>query len=340
MPRIRTIKPEIASDVKLASLSIAARYTFVLLISQADDEGLIAGAHRQLLGALYPHDDTVTPAQLLAWVEELVTVGLLRWRTTRDGAPVVEIANWNKHQRVDNKGRSQLTTVLVPLAEDAETFAESRGESPRTAEARGYDRGPRTLDHGPPTEDREAPAIVAQAEPLKPRKADSVSDFLDQHDFGPFRGSVEGLIRPARNALAVTQTFAMHLSGEMGYEPATARELGAACQQYLANGEPFKPAFFAGFIRRAKRGVTRIDNRRRNNVEERRIVDEQAAVKQSDAEQKSADEFLDRWKSEHSDQYAEFQRRAEAAVPSKITLGREVIVRSQILRFIREATAA
>ena len=141
MPRIRTLKPELASDVKLARVSRDARYTFVLLITQADDEGLVAAAHRQLLGSLYPHDDDVTVPMLLAWVEELDTIGAVRWRSTTDGAPVLELVNWSKHQRVDNKGKSHLAANLEP-------FAESRGGSRRAAEVRRLDLGPRTLDLG------------------------------------------------------------------------------------------------------------------------------------------------------------------------------------------------
>jgi hypothetical protein len=142
VPRIRTIKPELPQDVKLASVSRDARYTFVLLITQADDEGLIPGAHRQLLGLLYPHDEDVTTAQLLIWVEELVSMGAVRWRSTVDGAPILELANWAKHQRVDNKGRSQLSGFLVPLAE-------SRREPPRTAATRGISPlGSRTKEVG------------------------------------------------------------------------------------------------------------------------------------------------------------------------------------------------
>lgn len=142
MARIRTVKPEMPQDVKLASCSRDARYTFVLLITQADDEGLIPGAPRQLLGLLYPHDEDVASSLLIEWVEELVGIGAVRWRATLDGAPVLELSNWSKHQRVDNKGRSQLAGFLAPLAE-------VRGDSPPLAEVRGLDLGPRTKDQGP-----------------------------------------------------------------------------------------------------------------------------------------------------------------------------------------------
>jgi len=155
MPRIRSLKPEMASDVKLASVSIQARYTFVLMITQADDIGLLAGSHRQLLGTLYPVDDAVTIAALLGWIEELVAIGLVRWRATRDGVPVLQITKWGKHQRIDNAGRSQLGALLAESPADPPTLAEVRGESPQVAEDRGISPlGPRTKDLGPRTEDQ------------------------------------------------------------------------------------------------------------------------------------------------------------------------------------------
>lgn len=142
MARIRSLKPELADDAKLAGVSIEARYTFVLLISKADDDGLIPGAHRQLLGLLYPHNEDVTVARLLEWLEELVAIGVVRWRVTRDRVPVVELVNWSKHQRIDNKGRNTLRGMLLDAADaaapdgDSPNLAESRGESPRLAESR------------------------------------------------------------------------------------------------------------------------------------------------------------------------------------------------------------
>lgn len=154
MPRIRSLKPEIASDAKLARVSRDARYTFVLMITQADDHGLLAGAHRQLLGALYPLDDDVTVGLLLGWIEELVGIGLVRWRETRDHVPIVELVNWSKHQRISNAGRSQLGALI------AESPVEPRGNSPNLAANRGEPPlGPRTLDLGPPITDQMSAAV-------------------------------------------------------------------------------------------------------------------------------------------------------------------------------------
>jgi hypothetical protein len=76
MARIRTIKPELPSDPSLAKCSREARLAFTYLITQSDDYGFIPAAPRQLVGALFPHDDDLTPADLGRWINELVAAGL------------------------------------------------------------------------------------------------------------------------------------------------------------------------------------------------------------------------------------------------------------------------
>lgn len=146
MPRIRTIKPEMAADRKFATVSREARYTFVLLITQADDDGLILGSARQLLGQLYPHDDEVDLARLSRELRELLGIGLIRWRETVDGAPVVEICNWAKHQRIDHRGKSLVLPTLAPFSRDSR---EDLATSSRDSRAPTLDLGPTTSDQGP-----------------------------------------------------------------------------------------------------------------------------------------------------------------------------------------------
>lgn len=136
MPRIRSVKPELASDRKLATASRDARYTFVLLISQADDDGLLRAEPRQLLGALYPFDRDVSGPKLEAWLEELRSLALIRWRRTQDGVRVIEIINWSKHQVIKNRSKPFLAKQL---ADFEETDAGHSGEP--TEEERSPDGG-------------------------------------------------------------------------------------------------------------------------------------------------------------------------------------------------------
>ena len=131
MARIRSIKPEFPADEKLATVSRDARLTFVLLMTQADDEGLILASPRQLLGLLYPFDDTVTPQMLRGWIDELVAAAeRVRWRKTTGGAPVLELPNWKKHQKIDKPTPSKIRPLLAPLAGDSTNPPREGSEAP------------------------------------------------------------------------------------------------------------------------------------------------------------------------------------------------------------------
>jgi hypothetical protein len=119
MPRIRSIKPDIASDAKLAKLPADVRWTFILCISQADDYGLLVGSPRALAGVLYPATETIEGKTLAKWIDQLVAHGLLRRLVSQDGLPVLHIANWTRHQRIEKPSASALSRSL-----DAVTFAD------------------------------------------------------------------------------------------------------------------------------------------------------------------------------------------------------------------------
>lgn len=155
MARIRTIKPEFATDEKLAKVSRDARLTFVLCITQADDDGLLPGNHRQLLAALYPLDDSVTFVKLSAWLEELIALGRLRWRETRDGSPILEIVHWSDHQKVDHKGKSLILPQLKPLGEESANVSRESRED--VANVSRSDLGPTTYDLRPTTYEQRRP---------------------------------------------------------------------------------------------------------------------------------------------------------------------------------------
>lgn len=115
MARIRSIKPEMPSDKKLARLSFAAQLTFVYLITQVDDDGLVYGEPRQLLGVLFPHNQDVTPGRLEGWLNELRGIDAIAFRHTQDGSRVVELTKWLKHQRVKNPSPSKISPLLVKI---------------------------------------------------------------------------------------------------------------------------------------------------------------------------------------------------------------------------------
>lgn len=107
MARIRSIKPEIASDAKLARLSRGTRYHFVLLWTVSDDAGYFRASPRQLLGQLYPHDSDMGEAKVNEMTAELADAGFVVITQTDDG-PIGYVVNWSKHQKIDRPSRSHL----------------------------------------------------------------------------------------------------------------------------------------------------------------------------------------------------------------------------------------
>ncbi len=107
MPRIRSLKPEVARDAKLAKVSRESRYTFLLLLTQADDAGYFIATPRTLLGALYPHDPDVTERTLTKELDSLLALGLLRCFDSEDGV-IGQIAKFTNHQKIDHPSTSHL----------------------------------------------------------------------------------------------------------------------------------------------------------------------------------------------------------------------------------------
>lgn len=119
MARIRSIKPDIASDAKLAALGSDVFRTFILCISQADDYGLLVGSPRALAGVLYPATESVDGKRMSRWVDTLVVAGMMERLVSQDGLPVLRLTNWSRHQRIEKPSMSALSRSL-----DADTFAQ------------------------------------------------------------------------------------------------------------------------------------------------------------------------------------------------------------------------
>lgn len=113
------MKPEMPRDATLARVSRETRYTFVLLWTVADDDGLFVATPRALLGALYPHDPDISEATLTRELDRLREIGRLRAFDTPDGI-VGEIVNFGKHQKLDHRSKPYLANLS---RNPRETFA-------------------------------------------------------------------------------------------------------------------------------------------------------------------------------------------------------------------------
>jgi hypothetical protein len=108
--RIRTIKPEIMTDEKLAPLSDSTRLLAKGLIVYADDHGR-GKAHAGLLAVqVWPYGD---PHEGLRKVEtglrELEAIEFCRVYTVK-GQRYYALRNWTKHQRVQHPGAPRVPT--------------------------------------------------------------------------------------------------------------------------------------------------------------------------------------------------------------------------------------
>jgi hypothetical protein len=156
MPRIRTIKPEFWNDEKLSELAPIDRLVFLGLIGMADDFGRVHHNMKVIDAFIFPNtDDSVRES-----LANLSRIGRVRVGNASSGMPILEIVNWEKHQRVD---KPQDRSALPPIATSRgktpekpeekpirESFANHSGtvrESFRTIPTT-YDQGPTTRDLG------------------------------------------------------------------------------------------------------------------------------------------------------------------------------------------------
>lgn len=167
MARIRTIKPEILEDEKVAALSDAGFRLFVAMIVLADDHGNLRADARWLEGQIWwARRDPPRVAEILREVSGADMIELYEVR----GQQYAAIRGWQKHQRIDNAGKPR-----VPLpSEGSPISAEIRGEIPRNA------AGPR-----PPTttteEDRQAPPDPASLDLFKSQVDASAPEHNANH---------------------------------------------------------------------------------------------------------------------------------------------------------------
>lgn len=124
--RIRTVKPDFWESEKLGQRSLLARFTFMGLISLADDHGRGRAGAMFLFGRLHPYSRDVRPEDLGKALKELESV-----RGGKSGRPLVVfyevdgchyylLPGWHDHQRIDSPQLSQ-----IPVPADLEWACEN-----------------------------------------------------------------------------------------------------------------------------------------------------------------------------------------------------------------------
>ncbi len=150
--RIRSIKPELIEDEKIANLSDAAWRLFVSTWLIADDYGNARAGDRFLASQVW--QDTGQTKKAKNALVELVTAGRIHVYEV-EGERYLSVPRWSRHQRVDNAGKPRVPGPPADVLESSRRFAETRGESPLGSGL--------TTDPRPPTDDPRTP--TARTEP-------------------------------------------------------------------------------------------------------------------------------------------------------------------------------
>lgn len=225
MARIRTVKPEFWSDEKLAPLPAIDRLVFLGLIGMADDCGRVLDNVKVIDAFIFPNTSETSRDALAT----LSRIGRVRRGKSLNGQSVLQIVNWERHQKVDKPNlRSALPEIVDSQADTdiRDGFAtDSRGIRDALA--------PRpTTNDLRPTTDEDDQGVVGR--------------FPEE-----YRPDVQGILRAAHNPGALRAELAAMLDGMPGHHHATPECLGRAIRDLAMNGAPVTARSLAGFARRA-----------------------------------------------------------------------------------------
>lgn len=123
--RIRSIKPEFFTDPKLARVSVEARFLFIGVWTEADDEGKLLDSAKLLAGSLFPHDKKITERVVEVWLKELEKLGVI-CRYAVESVAYILVTNWH-HQKIAHPTRSRIPN---PSGEIPEVLTNNSGEPP------------------------------------------------------------------------------------------------------------------------------------------------------------------------------------------------------------------
>jgi len=135
MRRIRTIKPELPESESIGRLSRDARLVFILLFTQADDEGRLRGVPKLIASQIFPYDEDAA-GFMEGWLTEIEREGLIV-RYVFGGANFIFITGWKKHQKIDKPSASKFPAPDDRSARSRRDFAEC---SPKPREPSATDQ--------------------------------------------------------------------------------------------------------------------------------------------------------------------------------------------------------
>lgn len=116
--RIRTVKPEFWTNIRMAKQKAETRLLAIALLNWADDEGYFLACPMLIRGALFPYENNQESiVQGLIYLEE---IGYLKTCVGNNDTMLGHIVSFKNHQKISHANNS----TLKPLWNDAPKFTE------------------------------------------------------------------------------------------------------------------------------------------------------------------------------------------------------------------------
>lgn len=126
MARIRSVKPSLFGSYTLQGVGVEARYLFVGLFCEADDDGRMIDSPKRIAGAIFPHDEKVTESRVNRWLDDLQAIKCV-YRYQVDKGRYLLLPKWSEHQKISHPLAS---TLPKPDADALAAFLNGSGVIP------------------------------------------------------------------------------------------------------------------------------------------------------------------------------------------------------------------
>jgi hypothetical protein len=147
MARIRTVKPRLFTSATLARVSIPARFLFVGLLTEADDEGRLLDSPKKIAGDLFPHDEHVSPKKVAGWLDELEGAGCVT-RYSADQVSYLYLPHFADHQRISHPTPSILPNPSGDIPESLRPEVEQGTGNREVEEEQGKSKAGEPVTNG------------------------------------------------------------------------------------------------------------------------------------------------------------------------------------------------
>jgi len=168
MARIRSVKPEMFTSATVAALSVPVRWTFVGLLTYADDQGRGRDEARLVKAAVWPMDDDMPWQQVAAHLDELERAGLI-CRYEAEGKRLLHVSGWPEHQAISHPAKPKLPECpKASHRNPPDGHRQPSGDSPEERGETPLGTGNREREQGKGTGSRDSATRVASATAEKP----------------------------------------------------------------------------------------------------------------------------------------------------------------------------